>query len=651
MQFSPARTMALALMALLVSSAVFAQLPAPPRLPRPQGPQEPSQTPPSANLNVYLRTEGGRPLADDVSPMVRISSRESGAPLASFPTRAGDAWVFTGLAAGGEYEVEVTANGYLPEKQSVTIPNIPGATASVIVFLRLADKQLLFRRPGGQFVLAPKPAKEIQHALKDLQSGRIASARKHAEKALKLAPGNPYVQYVMGMTFMLSNQFAQAKPYLENSVSIDPGEAPSLAALGTARLQLGDVLGAVEVLQKAVQLDAKSWKAEWLLASADLGVRKYADARDHAERALKIGKQEARPVQLILGKALAGLGEREAAASAFETFAKQFPSNPEAAKARRWAEMLRQPQPPLVPSPQPGTGPNAGVSSPVRLAESSAASGVSPQPPVEVPPSPNWAPPDIDAVRPFVVSTATCPVRQVLTQAGKHAEEFVNGLQEFSAKEDFQKVELKNGNNLKNVSEDRFEYLVFIDRASPEAFDVQEIRQRNSQPVGLPGKITDEGAPALALAFHPVVQKNLDWECEGLGTWDGQAAWVIHFAQKPKAPNVLSWFYGPSGSYPVALKGRAWISERSYQVLHLDSDLVSPIAAIDLKRLHDSIDYRPVRFREHNVRLWLPQTVDTYIQYQGHFWHFYHRYSDFKLFWVGASQKISQPKEETQRQQ
>jgi len=57
-----------------------------------------------------------------------------------------------------------------------------------------------------------------------------------------------------------------------------------------------------------------------------------------------------------------------------------------------------------------------------------------------------------------------------------------------------------------------------------------------------------------------------------------------------------------------------------------------------------------VRFREHNVRLWLPQTVDTYMQYQGHFWHFYHRYSDFKLFWVGASQKISQPKEETQQQ-
>jgi len=543
MQFSPARTIALALMALLFPAAASAQLP------RPQGPQETSQTPPSANLNVYLRTEGGQPLADDVSPMVRISSPESGAPLASFPTRAGDAWVFTGLAAGGEYEVEVTANGYLPTNQSVTIPNIPGATASVIIFLRPADKDLLFRRPAGQFVLAPKPAKEIQHALKDLQSGRIASARKHAEKALKLAPGNPYVQYVMGMTFMLSHQFAQAKPYLEHSVSIDPQEAPSLTALGTARLQLGDARGAAEVLQKAIQLDAKSWKAEWLLASADLGVKKYADARDHAEHALKLGKQEARPVQLILGKALAELGEREEAARAFETFAKQFPSNSEAAKARHWAEILRQPLPPPVPNPQPEIGPNAGVSPPVPLAESSAAkTAFSPQPPVEVPPSPNWAPPDIDAVRPFVISTATCPLRQVLARAGKHAEEFVNALQEFSAKEDFQRVELKNGNNLKSVSEDRFEYLVFIDRASPEAFDVQEIRQRDSQPAGLPGKVIDEGAPALALAFHPVVKKNLDWECEGLGTWDGQAAWVVHFAQKPKAPNVLSWFYGPSGS-------------------------------------------------------------------------------------------------------
>ena len=62
-------------------------------------------------------------------------------------------------------------------------------------------------------------------------------------------------------------------------------------------------------------------------------------------------------------------------------------------------------------------------------------------------------------------------------------------------------------------------------------------------------------------------------------------------------------------------------------------------------REHFSVDYGQVSFRTHNVDLWLPENVDSYIQYQGHFLHYYHHFSNFKLFWVGASQKISDPKE------
>lgn len=591
---------------------------------------------------VYLRTEDGQPLPNTAVPFIRIWSSVGGAPLPNSPLPAGDGWVFTGLAVGNDYEVQVEANGYLPGRESVGLPDIPGASSSVIVFLRPVDQELVFHRPGGSFVLAPKAAKEVQRALQDLQSSRIASAQKHTKKAMSLAPANPYVQYVMGMTYVLSGEFSQAKPYLERSVSIDPKESASLTALGTVRYRLGDDPGAVEVLAKAVQLDTSSWKAEWLLAAAYLGVGQYQESRDHANRALQIGKQKADGVELVLGQALARLGDRDAAAKAFESFASRFPGDPNAQKAQEWAKLMREPPKREV---APGTS-----QSPPLLTPGTLQAALLPQPPVEVPPRPDWAPPDIDAVKPFVIPNATCHLSQILKRAGKNAEELVASLQEFSAREDFQAIELRHGAELEKPSERAFSYLVFINQPSPQAFDVKEVRDVGAVRTQLPGRVADLGVPALALAFHPVIQKDLEWKCEGLGTWNDQAAWVIHFRQNPKEPNVLAWFQGPIHSYPLPLKGRAWVSERSGQVLHLETDLIEEIKPIDMKREHFAIDYKPVLFTSHHIELWLPENVDTYIQYQGHFLHYYHHFSEFKLFWVGASQKIGSPKEETEQQ-
>jgi tetratricopeptide (TPR) repeat protein len=403
--------------------------------------------------------------------------------------------------------------------------------------------------------------------------------------------------------------------------------------LGTVRYRLGDYAGAVSVLTKAVQADGTSWKAEWLLAQSYLGEKKFHEARDHAEQALKIGKRKADQVQLVLGLALADMGEREKAAPLFDAFAAEFPNDPNTPNAVKWAKMMREPV--KTTAALPGTG-NLTASV---------------EPPVEVPPRPDWAPPDVDAVKPFVVSDAVCPLPQILKAAGQTAEQLVSNLQEFTAREDFQDVEIKRGGQVAKPSEHVFNYLVFIEQTSPLAFDVKESRNVGSTEVDLPVDITDVGVAALALAFHPIIQPDLDWKCEGLGTWDNQPAWVIHFQQKPKQPNVLSWFESPSHSFPLPLKGRAWVFERNGQVVHLETDLVNGIDPVDLKREHYSIDYKEVSFHAHNVDLWLPESVDTYIQFRGHFLHYNHHFSNFKLFWVGASQKIGDPKNADQPQQ
>ena len=70
-----------------------------------------------------------------------------------------------------------------------------------------------------------------------------------------------------------------------------------------------------------------------------------------------------------------------------------------------------------------------------------------------------------------------------------------------------------------------------------------------------------------------------------------------------------------------------------------------PVEPVGLKRQHFVIEYAPVSFTAHKVTLWLPESVDVYIQYQSHYLHHQHRFSNFKLFWVGTSQKIEPPKQ------
>jgi tetratricopeptide (TPR) repeat protein len=578
---------------------------------------------------VYLRTGDGEPLPLKVTPIVRIRSSAGGAALDNFPTRTGEGWLFTQIGIDNSYDILVRADGYLPALQPVKMPNTPSAAQSVIIFMQPVNQELAFHPPIGQFVLAPRAAKELQNALHDLQHGRIKSGEKHAQKALQVSPENPYVEYVMGLTYLLTNRLTEAKPYLEKSVSIDSNEAPALTALGTVRYQLGDSDGAALVLSKAAQLDPTSWKAEWLLAASYLNEKKYQDALDHGNQALKLGKHQADQVKLVIAQAQAHLGRRAAAAVTFEAYANEFPKDPNIAKIRDWIKLLREP-------PQQ-------VKTEVKMLALA-------EPPVEVPPRPDWAPPDVDAVKPFAVSGATCPLPQILKAAGNNAEQLVSSLQEFTATEDFQEIEIKRG-QLEKPTESSFKYLVFVDRVSAHAFDVREFRTKGHTQVQLPGRVQDTGVAALALAFDPAIQPDLEWTCEGLGTWDNQSAWVVHFEQKPKAPNALAWFSGPSHSMALPLKGRAWVSAQSEQVLHLDTDLVKEIRPIDLKREHFSIDYQPVSFSAHDLQLWLPVNVDSYIQYEGHFLHYYHHFGDFKLFWVGTSQKISAPKEAQKKEE
>lgn len=596
--------------------------------------------PTDGTIAVYIRNELGQPLS--VFPQLKLTQAGSGTTRPSIAQSTGDGWVFSNLEVGQEYQVEVKAEGYQTAYESTNLPYLDHASSNVIVFLKPLDQKDSSRLPGSQFILAPRAAKEVERGLKDLRSQKFDSARKHLEKALQMAPGNPYVNYVMGMIYLVSRQSALAKPFLETSVSIDPKQPPSLLALGTVRFQLNDYPGAIEVLERDVQLDASSWKAEWMLASAYLRQRNYVKAREYAERAIQNGKQNASQVELVLGQALAGSGEREKAVETFEAYLNAHPQDPNSAKIRNYVASLKlSPVPTVVPVSEGSA--TMAKSNPADPAESPAVPP--PAPPVDLPPKENWAPPDVDAAMPFLIAGAACSLPKILQAAEKNAEQFVNTLQEFSAIEEYQSVEIKHDERLEYPEIRKFGYLVTIGNPRPRVIELHEIRNQGLGAGDLPGPLVDLGAPARVLAFHPVFQNDFEWKCEGLGEWSDKPAWVVHFQQRSDRPtSLLAAYETPSQEYALPLKGRAWISQNGGQVMHLETDLTHPMSEIGLMRQHFAIDYRPASFQSHNVQLWLPESVDVYYQYRGHYMHSYHHYTNYKLFWVGTRQEISNPK-------
>ena len=120
-----------------------------------------------------------------------------------------------------------------------------------------------------------------------------------------------------------------------------------------------------------------------------------------------------------------------------------------------------------------------------------------------------------------------------------------------------------------------------------------------------PERIATLGLTALVMVFHPTYQEDYEVSCEGLSRWHGGLAWQLHFRQKADKQARLRSYRVNSMSYPIALRGRAWISAETFQIVTLETDLVKPLPQIQLRAEHISVEYAPVQFISRQQRLWV----------------------------------------------
>ncbi len=575
----------------------------------------------TADLDVFLTGPDGTPIKRSaVITLLRLN----GQFYKQGTTKEG--YARFGEVAVSEFTAQVVAPGYerVSKQFEVTDRTLVKLT---VVLTPLSDAEDAAADVAIS-ALSPKVQKEIGKALEALRAKKTSDARSHLEAAQKAAPASAEVEYLFGVYSSQLNDPVQAQAHWMKTLELNPKHLNALLSVSNGLLQEKKAAEATPYLTRAVESEPLSWRAHALLAEADLIQGSRDNAIKQGERAIDLGHERAASVQLLVVRALAERGDREQAISRLQAYVQAHPADADAAKQlERWKN--------------PDTGDASGDAASVAGEMSTLAAAAT-----SLPVPSNWLPPDVDEKIPPVESGPSCAVDDVVSKAGKQLLELIADVDRFAATESLTHESI-NKYGISSAPEKRkFDYVVSIQEIRHGYLNVEEYRTSVGAPAAFPDGVETKGLPALVLIFHPYNAVNFEMNCEGLARWNGGLAWQVHFKQRPDKPNTIkSYRIGADGpSYPVALKGRAWISADTYQIVRLETDLVAPVPQIRLAVDHSAIEYGPVKFEKGNVSMWLPQSAEIYYDWKGRRIHRRHSFSKYMLFAVDDRQKISVPK-------
>jgi len=211
------------------------------------------------------------------------------------------------------------------------------ATAEVYVTLGLAYHQVgRFAEAANAFEqsarLRPSPETLIKAAQDWRAIGQLDQAQVALTRARQLAPRDPEIPYLLGVICFEQGSLAQAEGELREALALRPADHPhaqalvTLAHIASARK---DWIGAVELLQRATQVDPHDSVAQLELGRALLAAQRLPEAVRALEQAAKLAPDSAQTLT-ALGMAYHGVGKRKQARDALQRALARDPQDGEA---------------------------------------------------------------------------------------------------------------------------------------------------------------------------------------------------------------------------------------------------------------------------------------------------------------------------------
>jgi tetratricopeptide (TPR) repeat protein len=255
-------------------------------------------------------------------------------------------------------------------------------------------------------------------------------------------------------------------------------------------------------------------------------------------------------------------------------------------------------------------------------------------------------PPDLTGLEP---ATDQGQLDSILSAVGKTVAEFFGNFPSTSSLEQIHQEKLRRKQKVGATLDQKFRYLCFTPAAEwGPGFDEYRADLLGIQalPQGLQdGFMLTSGFASASLLFHPKYQSQTAFRYLGRQKVNGRDTYVIAFAQQPGKARLNGAFKSGQISMTTFSQGLAWIDSQSYQITRLRTDLLKPLPEINLERETTEIAFGEVHFKGIAEGFWLPQQVTVAVDWNGKHFRNEHRYSEFKVFNVEATQKIRKPRE------
>ncbi len=574
--------------------------------------------------SLTLRILDEKKKAIDTQAMVKITNQTTGA--VQFHTTHAATVLFENLPEA-KYTVEVSAAGYAPTRAEFIVKTVESGIHGEIVLNHDPGAPDLTLHDASD--IPSKARKDAEKGAQALQTFNYAEARKHLEAANHEYGSSAKINFLLAYLAQQQNDPERELGYLKTAAQLNPKDLPTQGMLATLYFQRGDFPNAAAAEATIVATHPDYAPAHKLLANYYLKLKEFEKARSEAQWVIDHDPTEANSARLLLGQALANLHKYVEALSVMKQYLAEDPNSSVAGEVKSYIAEIEQraSQVTVVAT----TAAPAEIADPTLAAE---------RPPV--PPN-TWLPADVDSERPPVAAGTPCPA-DLLDRTADKAKDLVDNVARFSAIEDLvhENLDLK-GNPITRETR-KFDYLAAISEPSPGALVTSEYRDSADGITGLPDHIATNGLAVLALAFHPTLRDDFTMTCEGLGSWQGQAAWLVHFRQRDDRPSRLQLYRVNGQVYDVRLKGRAWITADNFEIVHLETDLIKPIPEIRLMTEHTSINYGPVLFKKSNTDLWLPKSAELYVDFYKHRFYRKHSFDHFMLFSTDADETVHAPK-------
>ena len=241
------------------------------------------------------------------------------------------------------------------------------------------------------------------------------------------------------------------------------------------------------------------------------------------------------------------------------------------------------------------------------------------------------------------------PLNSLLSAVGKNVEAYFRNFPNTVSLEAIHQEKLSHKGKVGGSLDQKFHYLCLMPKEESE-LGFTEYRAGLSGDVGLPRGLNDgfmltSGFASASLLFHPVYQAESTFRYLGRQKIDGRDTFVIAFAQRPEKARLNGVFKMGETSMATFSQGLAWVDSESYEIIRLRTDLLKPLPEVRLEKETTEIDFSENHFKSTAEGFWLPREVKVSVVWNGKSLRNEHEYSDFKLFSVGATEKIGKPKE------